>query len=165
MSRSGYSDDCDDYLALGRWRAQVQSTINGRKGQAFLRELAAAMDAMPEKRLIADELVDEDGECCTLGVVCKSRGLKVDDIDYNDPPSVAEAIHITHQLVAEIEYENDECGYRFVEEPVMGPPRYPWSPDTKVVTVYETPEERWQRMRRWVERHIKKTPEEIKEKP
>jgi len=49
MTRHGYVDDSEDTLAYGRWRAQVQSAIRGKRGQAFLKELAAAMDAMPEK--------------------------------------------------------------------------------------------------------------------
>lgn len=163
MSRSGYTDDLD-HLAYGRWRAQLKSAIRGRRGQAFLRELAAAMDAMPKKRLIADELVNEDGECCTLGVVCRSRGLDAKNIDYEDPHSVAMLMGIAYQLVAEIEYENDECDYRFVEEPIIGPPRYPHCPRTRSVRVVETPEERWQRMRRWVENHIKVHEAEKQEK-
>jgi hypothetical protein len=45
MSRSGYSDDLDP-LALGRWRGRVASAMRGKRGQAFLREMLAAMDAM-----------------------------------------------------------------------------------------------------------------------
>lgn len=44
MSRSGYNDDCDGW-ALIRWRGAVNSAINGKRGQAFLRELVAALDA------------------------------------------------------------------------------------------------------------------------
>lgn len=54
MSRSGYVDDCEN---LELYRATVERSIKGKRGQAFLRELAAAMDAMPEKVLIAEELV------------------------------------------------------------------------------------------------------------
>ncbi len=38
------------------------------------------MDAMPEKVLIKDELIDEDGNCCTIGVVCKLRGVPVEGV-------------------------------------------------------------------------------------
>ena len=60
MSRSGYSEDCDGW-ALVRWRGAVKSAIRGQRGQAFLRELLAALDAIPDKRLIAEELVDAQG--------------------------------------------------------------------------------------------------------
>lgn len=127
MSRSGYSDDCDDTLQYGRWRAQVSSAIRGRRGQSFLKELAQAMDAMPEKVLITGELVTEEGDCCTMGVVCKARGLDVTKVDEHSTEEVGELIDIAHQLAAEIAWENDEAGM----------------PD-------ETPEHRWVRMRAWV---------------
>lgn len=132
MSRSGYVDDCDDPLALGRWRAQVKSAIRGKRGQAFLRELAEAMDAMPDKVLIADELINEEGDCCTIGVVCKSRGIDVSTIDCEDTERVGAAVGIARQLAAEIEYENDEG----------------WHERS------ESPEQRWKRMRKWVDSQI-----------
>lgn len=132
MNRSGCTDDYDDDpLELGRWRAQVAATIRGRRGQAFLRELAAAMDAMPEKVLIANELIDDRGDCCTIGVVCKARGIDVSDIDIECPNSGAEAVGISHQLAAEIEFLND------------------YWPN-------EDPKARWTRMRKWVDSKISK---------
>ena len=60
MSRSGLvEDDGDDPLAHGRWRGAVKSAINGKRGQQFLRELADALDAMPEKVLVAGALQAE----------------------------------------------------------------------------------------------------------
>lgn len=134
MSRSGYSDDCDDILQLGRWRGRVASAIRGKRGQAFLKELAAAMDAMPEKRLIANELVTESGEMCTLGVVCKARGLDVTGVDLEDTEAVGNLVGIASCMAAEIEHENDE--------------HFDWTGKT------ETPEERWTRMRKWVATHL-----------
>ena len=131
MSRSGYVDDLEDYI-LNLYRGRVARTIKGKRGQAFLRELATAMDAMPEKVLIADDLINEDGDCCAIGVVCKSRGINVSIVDPHQADEVGAAVDISPTMAAEIEYENDEGWY--------GKP--------------ETPEERWQRMRRWVGRHI-----------
>ncbi len=56
MSRSGYCDDLDDPLELGRWRAQVASATRGKRGQKLLRDMLAALDAMPEKRLVSGVL-------------------------------------------------------------------------------------------------------------
>lgn len=131
MSRSGYVDYIDDPLVLGRYRGQVKSAIRGRRGQAFLKELAAAMDAMQDKALIANELINEDGDCCTIGVICKARGIDVRTVDHEDPESVGAAVGIARQLAAEIEFENDEGWYST-----------------------ETCEDRWERMRKWVERQI-----------
>lgn len=126
MSRSGYTDDCEDILAYGRWKAQVASSIRGQRGQSFLRELAAALDAMPVKKLIAEELISKQGEVCAIGAVCKSRGLDVSGVDIEDSTEVGKLVNISRQMAAEIEYENDEGVYD------------------------ETPGQRWVRMRKWV---------------
>lgn len=131
MSRSWAEGDCDDTLLYGRWRAQVASAIRGKRGQGFLRELAAAMDAMPEKYLIKGDLVTEEGDCCALGVVCKARGLDVSDVDPEEHEVVGETLDIAHQLASEIAYENDDD----------------WEK--------ETDEQRWTRMRAWVARLIR----------
>jgi hypothetical protein len=128
MSRSGYSDDLEP-LALGRWRAQVKSAIRGKRGQAFLREMLDALDAIPAKRLIVEDLVN-GGEVCALGSVGVKRGIDMKPLDPHDPQRLSSVFGIAHQLVSEIEYENDECGSN------------------------ETPEQRWQRMRDWVSHQI-----------
>jgi hypothetical protein len=130
MSRSGYSDD---YEHMNIYRATVERSINGKRGQAFLRELASAMDDMPVKRLISNELVTEQGDVCAIGVVCKKRGLDA-NIDVEDRDQVARLVGISPSMAAEIEFENDE-GY----------PAYK-----------ETPEEKWTRMRKWVDEQIRK---------
>lgn len=134
MSRSGYVNELDP-LDLGRWRAQVKSAIRGKRGQEFLRELAVAMDAMPEKVLIASELVNDDGDCCTIGVVCKARGLDVSKVDPEAPEQVGALVGIARQMAAEIEFENDDNGWHYGRG-------------------QETPQERWQRMRKWVDKNL-----------
>lgn len=129
MSRSGYSDDCDN---IGLWRANVRRAINGKKGQAFFRELAAAMDAMPVKELIDQELVRDDGGVCAIGAVCVARGIDATKVASYCPDAVGKAVGISHVLAAEIEFMNDE-----------------WER-------HETPAARWIRMREWVEENINK---------
>jgi len=127
MSRSGYSDD---YEYLDLYRKAVDNAIKGKRGQAFLRELAQAMDAMPEKVLIQNELINWEGSCCAIGVVCKARQIAVDKIDDTDHAMVGEAVGIARSMAAEIAYMNDEFG---------------------VTEFSETPEQRWVRMRKWVQ--------------
>ena len=134
MSRSGYNDDCYDdewQWAMIRWRGAVASAIRGKRGQAFLRELLAALDQMQSKRLIAHDLVKE-GEVCALGALGYARGVPMDRWDPEDIEGVAGAFRITDALAKEIVYENDEVG------------------DYK-----ETPERRYKRMRNWVASLIK----------
>ena len=130
MSRSGYVDDSDNEWAMIRWRGAVTSAIRGKRGQALLKEMAASLDALPEKELIAGELVEEDS-VCALGAVGLTRGVDLSKLDPEEYVSIASAFDISEALVREIEYENDEGGYN------------------------ETPSKRWERMRKWVSKHIK----------
>jgi hypothetical protein len=124
MSRSGYSDDCDN-LAL--WRGAVVSAIKGKRGRQLLSELASAMDAMPIKELIANEL-QADGSYCALGVVGAKRGLDMSGLDPDDADAVAETFGVARALAREIVWVNDdEHSYRD-----------------------ETPAQRWTRVRKWV---------------
>lgn len=137
MSRSGYSDDYDDdNWSLIRWRGAVASAIRGKKGQAFLKELLAAFEAMPEKKLIANSF-SEQGSYCTLGVIGASRGVEMPVVDLSDDEwvdpqeirdAVSVALNIPDALAAEIMYYNDSYD--------------------------QTPEQRWERMHRWIEKRI-----------
>lgn len=133
MSRSGYSDECEN---IELYRRAVENAIKGKRGQAFLREMAKALDEMPEKKLIADELVSNEG-VCAIGAVCKARCLDVSEIDYDNPDSVARVVGISRSMAAEIEYMNDEA-YR----------------DAYYYRGTETPEQRWIRMRQWVQENL-----------
>lgn len=131
MSRSGYSDDHDNNWDLIRWRGAVASAIRGKRGQAFLNEMLAAFDVLPEKKLIANELEIEEGAVCALGAVAKVRGIDVKEIDPEDNERVAELFAIPHTLACEIVYMNDEWGSH-----------------------KQTPEQRYERMRKWVKDQI-----------
>lgn len=124
MSRSGYSTDLDDWDLI-RWRGQVASAIRGKRGQKFLVDLLAALDALPQKSLIVDEL-QEEGQVCAIGALGLSRGLDMSKIDPEDADQVAAAFNISPCLAQEIEFENDEYSRN------------------------ESQEERWQRMRNWI---------------
>jgi hypothetical protein len=132
MSRSGYTDDWDgenwQYIC---GRGAVVSAFRGKRGQAFLREMLAALDAMPEKKLIAHDL-EVDGAVCALGAVGKVRGLDMSKLDPEDPETVSGAFGIATSMAREIVYENDEAG-----------------------SVRETPEERFVRIRAWIAKEIR----------
>lgn len=135
MSRSGYSDDCDGW-ALIRWRGAVAAAIRGRRGQQTLREILAALDAMPVKALAAESLVTAEGSFCTLGALGSQRGIDLAALDPEDPDGVASAFGVAPALVKEVVYENDEGGWN----------------------CQESPEARWGRMRAWVASHIQAVP-------
>ena len=108
MSRSGYIDDIDDDLALGRWRGMVASAMRGKRGQALLRDLLAALDAMPHKALISGDLETKDGDVCALGALGKVRGIDMSELDPEDPDRIANEFGVAACLVQEIEFMNDE---------------------------------------------------------
>jgi hypothetical protein len=139
MSRAGYSDDLDP-LDLGRWRAQVASAIRGKRGQAFFRQLIEALDAMPEKRLVTGDLQDDSGCVCTLGALAKHKGADLEQLDTYDYDDLGQRFNIAHQLAQEVMFENDEHGT--------------WA-NVDGAWVKETPEMRWQRMRKWAEKQLK----------
>ena len=128
MSRSGYSDDCEN---LNLWRANVERTINGKRGQLFLQELIQALEAMPEKRLIRDSLVETSGEVCAIGALGLKRGLDMTHLDPEDSEQVGRVFGVSTMLAQEIVYQNDEKHYR------------------------QTSEERWTRMHSWAKEHLK----------
>lgn len=156
MSRSGYSDDCDDQWQFALWRGTVKRSLRGKRGQTFLKELLSALDAMPEKKLVrnvlevdgfagryedaiivgADSLVSEDGtvsaigDVCAIGAVGRARGVDMSKLDPEDIETVAETFGISGAMAREIVYWNDEGSSR------------------------ETPEARYQRMRAWVVNQI-----------
>jgi hypothetical protein len=135
MSRSGYSDDYDDQWASIRWRGAVASAIRGKRGQAFLKDMLSALDSLTNKRLIKGEL-EVNGEVCAIGSVGLQRGIdmsKIDPYDINKE-SLSVIFGIPPALASEIMYENDEAAGYWIEE---------------------SPENRWQRVRNWVESKIK----------
>jgi hypothetical protein len=105
--------------------------MKGRRGQALLKETLAALDALPEKRLIASELEGAEGSFCTLGALGHARGIDMSAIDPEEYNQVAAAFGVAPAMVREIVYYNDEQG--------------PYK---------ESPEARFHRMRRWVESQI-----------
>ena len=141
MSRSGYSDAGDiDQWGFICWRGAVNSAIKGKRGQAFLKEMLAALDSMDTKALIANDLVRDAGtehkQVCAIGAVAVKRGLDVSGVNPEDRDTVAGVFGIAPALAAEIVYVNDEwCSWRDA--------------------VQETPEKRFERVRAWIVAQIK----------
>jgi len=140
MSRSGYSDDWDyeaDQGTQNLYRATVDRSLSGKRGQAFLRSALDVLDAMPEKKLAASTWID-GCSMCTLGAVAKARGVEAKfatvDPEWDGGVYVAaKEFDISKPMAREIVYMNDEGG------PYYGT---------------ETDEQRWQRMRNWIAQRI-----------
>jgi hypothetical protein len=135
MSRSGYHDDVEQWHLI-MYRGAVSSAMRGRRGQQFFRDLLAALDALPEKRLIEGDLECSDG-VCALGALGRARGMDMTALDPEDSATVSFKFDIAEALAREVVFENDEAaGYLWAKE---------------------TPEARFERMRRWVVANIKET--------
>lgn len=154
MSRSGYSDEEEgDYPNAGAlYRANVEAALWGRRGQAVLRELEAAIVAIPEKRLIRWRFADESGDVCALGAVLCARGvkggldrrsalyplversIKISAFDEEElfTKWAIEEIDAAKCFLNEVQYMNDEAGPRD-----------------------ETPEARYERVLKWVRKEIR----------
>lgn len=135
MSRHGYSDDCEN---LAMWRGVIASATRGKRGQAFFRALVEALDAMPEKRLVAAELQDREGSVCALGCLGRARGVELGSVRTDDWDALGELFDIAPQLSQEVMYVNDE-----------------WR--------RESPEERWVRVRKWAARQVRVQPADLEE--
>lgn len=86
MSRFCDYDNDSEYVELdiGRWEWNLRQTIDGRKGQRALRQLEAALLAMPARRLIESELATPTGEVCAVGAAiayaeAQRHGISFDD--------------------------------------------------------------------------------------
>lgn len=182
MSRHGYIEDdgYGDPFDQVRWQGIVARAIRGKRGQALLRKMREALDAMPDKRLIAGTLAEPRG-VCALGAVAQHTGVDVSDLDPEDAPTVAKRFDIAESLAREVAYVNDAwvtvprsymikpgrwrnpatgevLRFRGQEEPPEGD-GWEWYPEVR----YEpTPSEieqserrRWEMVSRWVDLNLK----------
>jgi len=137
----------DDQWSFIRWRGAVKSAIRGKRGQSFLREMIEAMDALPERKLVANELQSGD-QVCAIGAVGKSRGIDMGQIDPEDYATVAALFGISDALAQEIVFMNDEAWIWSTDERGI-------QKDAQGKSIRLTPEQRFEKMRSWVSRHLK----------
>lgn len=137
--RIGYSEDEDFPGQFELWQANCQRSLGGSAGQNTLRELEQALIALPEKRLIAGELENAEGEVCAIGALAKHRGLTSADI-HADPEEMEEVgieLGMPRLVAWKIVEVNDvELGERKYRIPY-------------------TPEERYELMLSWVRGRIR----------
>jgi hypothetical protein len=156
--RLNYSDDEDYPGQFNLWQANCARSLRGKAGQAELRELEAALVALPEKRLIHGALTDEDGGVCAVACYARHKGI---DLSTFDPEYESDDVGVRAgmpRLVAwkvvalnDIELES-WCGY--VEGPATREEsRYAH----RGVWVHRdlTPEERYEKVLAWVREQLK----------
>lgn len=140
MSRSGYSNCGElDQRDVAMWRGRVASAIRGKRGQRLLRDLIESLDALPQKRLVPDLLVD-GGEVCALGSCGIHRRVEgLENIDPEDHVGLSQMFDVAACMIQEIEHVNDEAGKR-------------WDSNGPV----DDPERRWKEVRAWAVENLNK---------
>lgn len=98
-----------------------------------------ALDAMLEKKLITEAL-QEEGGVCALGAVGVKRGIDMSNLSPYDADAVSKTFKVARCLAAEVAWVNDEWWGYFGHGKA------------------ETPEQRWVRVRKWVEDRINGVP-------
>lgn len=163
MSRIPENDDYDEdqQRRHNLWRGNAKRELKGKRGQEFLRELLAALEALPDKRLIEGE-VAKDGAVCALGSLALKRRVDAGE----DPAAV----------VADLEKVNvdpweGECIWDWAERELKAPTHIAWlvpyendddGSTFDYVTFKKTPvtpEMRYERMVAWVRARLAGEPE------
>lgn len=160
--RISYSEDEEYPGQFALWQGNCRRSLRGKAGQAALRELEAALLALPDKRLIAGKLIDAEGGVCSIGALAKYKGRDL----LNEP-------HVGPDDEFEGDGEMEEIGMelgmpRLVAWKVVemndvqfdgrdlvtleGP--YRWYSEKPKAWVPITPEERYSRVLAWVRRQL-----------
>lgn len=154
--RLNWSDEEDRPGQFALWNANCRRSLNGRAGQQALRELEAALLALPEKRLIKDSLVDDDGGVCAIACYAKYKGvdpLKFDPEDESDEVGVVSGMP---RLVAWKVVELNDIILDTVWDVAEGPIQRGYGTYKGGIPLIRdmTPEERYERILAWVREHV-----------
>ena len=153
--RLNWTDDEDHPGQFALWQANCRRSLRSRQGQAMLRELEAALLALPEKRLVAHTLATETGDVCAVGALAKYQGHDLTAFDW-EYESDAVGIQlgmprlVAWSVVAQNDIENDGR-YEIAE----GPSHNRWGSPGYSVFIATTPEERYERMLLWVQEQLR----------
>lgn len=160
--RIGYSDEEEYPGQFGLWQGNCQRSLKGRAGQAALRELEAALLALPEKRLIAHKIIDSEGDVCAIGALAKHKGRDIlaepnvgDDDEFEGDGEMEEIgmeLGMPRLVAWKVVEKNDiDLDGRDLVT-CEGP--YRWPSEKPKVWISITPEVRYDRMLAWVRRQL-----------
>lgn len=114
MSRLYQDDYGFEPWMQGQQAGALRSAIRGNRGQQFLRDLVAALNALPEPKLSAGALEDEEtGCCCAFGAVRRYRGTDAVPLYFDpqekdlDPPHFVEPFNVATALAWEVVEANE----------------------------------------------------------
>ena len=134
--RVSYSDEEDFVGQFDLYAANCERSLRGRKGQVALRELEAALQALPHPQLGHDVLVEPTGEVCAIGAMMVQRRI---DAGMSREQAIAECSNV------------DSCDTQEAGERIGMPSLVAWSAAVENDEYRrETPEQRYERMLAWV---------------
>lgn len=154
--RLNYSDEEDRPGQFALWNANCQRSLKGKAGQRELRELKAALLALPEKRLIHGLLTDTDGGVCAIACYAKHKGVDLSEFDPEDESDEVGIAAGMPRLVAWKVVELNDIQLDTVWEVAHGPIQrghgvykggIPFIRDM-------TPEERYEKVLAWVQKQL-----------
>ena len=169
--RIGYAEDEDYPGQFGLWQGNCTRSIQGKAGQAALRELEAALLALPDKRLIAHKMVDREGDVCAIGALAKHKGRDVvaetrsqlaeigidhfdDEIDGDgEMEEIGMELGMPRLVAWKVVEMNDVIFDGMDLVTCEGP--YRWPAEKPKVWVPISPEERYSRVLAWVQGQLK----------
>jgi hypothetical protein len=127
---------CDEERFPGQfdlWQENCERSLRGKQGQEELRQLRAALLALPEKRLIHELLEDEAGGVCAIGAYGKYKGL---DLSQFDVDSNTDEVGIAGGMPALVAWKVVEMNDLEFNRSI-------------------TPEQRYERMLAWIESKLR----------
>lgn len=162
--RISYSEDEDRPGQFALWQANCRRSLKGKAGQAALRDLEAALLALPDKRLIADRVIDAEGDVCAIGALAKYKGRDLlaepnlyEDGEFDGDGEMEEIgmeLGMPRLVAWKVVCRNDvEIDGHY--ERLPGPAR--WYGDYPQVYVPITPEARYEKMLAWVRAQLTAT--------
>lgn len=156
--RLNYSDEEERPGQFALWQANCQRSMRGKIGQQELRELEAALLALPVKRLIHGALEDDEGGVCAIACYAKHKGV---DLSRHDPEYESDEVGVQAGMPRLVAWKvvalNDvELEDRWVRHEGPTLPEYGgyYRGGGYMVCVPYTPEERYEKVLAWVRQQL-----------
>ncbi len=146
MSR--FSDDFDEdfYNQQALYAQATKNALAGKRGQAALKELAEALLALPEKKLLEGQLYNEKDEVCAVGAMAVHRKMK-------KGMTRAEAVAELSKKYGDDCHSTIDCGMADVGLLGCLAAEFAYINDEEACA--STPEERYEIVLKWVREQIK----------
>jgi hypothetical protein len=155
--RINYCDEEDRPGQFALWDANCRRSLNGKAGQRALRELEAALLALPDKRLIRGSLVDGQGGVCAIACYANYKGVDLSKFDPEDESDeVGIAAGMPHLVAWKVVALNDVV-FDTVWEVAHGPVQRGHGVYKGGIPLVRdmTPEERYVAVLKWVRTQLK----------